>query len=58
MMVGAALVYVPGLAWLSNFVGADALKFGLYPFVLGDAIKAVVAALAVPAASSLLGRRG
>ena len=56
-LAGAALLYVPGLLWLSHFVGADALKYGLYPFVLGDAIKAVVAALAVPAASSLIGRR-
>jgi biotin transport system substrate-specific component len=58
-LAGAALVYVPGLVWLGHFTGAAAaLKFGLYPFVLGDAIKAVVAALAVPAASSLIGRRG
>lgn len=56
-LAGAALVYVPGVLWLSHFVGADALKYGLYPFVLGDAIKAVVAALAVPAASSLLGSK-
>lgn len=56
-VAGAAILYVPGLLWLSHFVGADALKYGLYPFVLGDAIKAVVAALAVPAASTLLGSK-
>jgi biotin transport system substrate-specific component len=57
-LAGAVILYVPGLLWLSHFVGADALKYGLYPFVIGDVIKAVVAALAVPAASSLLGGKG
>lgn len=59
MLAGAAILYIPGLLWLSHFTGAaGALTFGLYPFVLGDVIKAVVAALSLPAAASLLGRRG
>ena len=58
MLAGGALLYVPGILWLSHFVGADAVKYGLYPFVLGDVIKAVVAALVLPAASSLIGTKG
>jgi biotin transport system substrate-specific component len=58
MLLAAGLVYVPGLIWLARFTGAaDALNFGLYPFVIGDAVKAVLAALAFPAASSLIGSR-
>lgn len=56
MLLGAAVLYVPGLLWLAKFTGAaDALGYGLYPFVIGDIVKAVLAALAFPAAFSLLG---
>ena len=56
MLIGAAVLYVPGLLWLAKFTGAsDALTYGLYPFMLGDIVKAVLAALAFPAAFSLLG---
>lgn len=59
MILGAAVLYVPGLLWLAQFTGAsDALAFGFYPFVLGDLVKAAIAALAFPAALSLLGERG
>ena len=55
MLLGAALIYVPGVAWLAQFTGADkALQFGFWPFVAGDIVKAIVAGLAVPAAWSLL----
>jgi biotin transport system substrate-specific component len=68
MLLGAALVYVPGLIWLVGWLivmkGMDgssavavAFTSGLLPFILGDIIKAVLAALAFPAAFSLLRRR-
>ena len=68
MLIGAAVVYVPGLIWLVGWLGvmkgmdmmsASAVAFtsGMLPFILGDIIKAVLAALAFPAAFSLLGRR-
>lgn len=68
MLLGAAVVYVPGLIWLAGWLGVMkgmdstsaitiALTSGLLPFILGDIIKAVLAALAFPAAFSLLGRR-
>lgn len=57
-LLGAALIYVPGLLWLAQFTGAEkVLELGLYPFVPGDVVKAVLAALAFPAAHMLLGRR-
>jgi biotin transport system substrate-specific component len=68
MLIGAAVVYVPGLIWLVGWLGVMkgmdltsaitvALTTGALPFILGDIIKAVLAALAFPAAFSLLRRR-
>ncbi len=59
MLLGAAVLYIPGLAWLSTFVGgfARAVELGLIPFIAGDLVKAALAALAFPAAWHLLGRR-
>ena len=51
MLIGAAIIYVPGLAWLYTFMGSvpGTLAAGLYPFLLADVIKAVLAAVAFPA---------
>ena len=58
MLLGAAVLYVPGLIWLSAWIGVDkAIQFGLVPFLVGDLVKAAVAALGFPAAWALLGRR-
>ena len=58
MLLGAAVLYVPGLIWLSAWIGVEkAVQFGLMPFILGDVVKAAVAALGFPAAWALLGRR-
>ena len=58
MILGAAVLYVPGLLWLSAWIGAEkAVQFGLLPFIMGDVVKAAVAALGFPAAWALLGRR-
>ena len=69
VFAGAIVLYVPGLVWLAVWaaktgvvpegqtaIGA-ALSWGLYPFLAGDALKAVIAGLAVPAAGQLLARR-
>ncbi|MBL8789233.1 MAG: biotin transporter BioY [Rhizobiales bacterium] len=59
MLLGAALIYVPGLLWLLRFVGGfdQAITFGFMPFVLGDIVKAAIAAIAFPAVWKLLGER-
>lgn len=58
MLLGAAVLYVPGLLWLSAWIGPSAaIQYGLAPFLLGDVVKAAVAALGFPAAWALFGRR-
>lgn len=38
------VVYIPGLAWLGVFIGADkAVALGFLPFVVGDVLKIAVA---------------
>ncbi|MCU9850511.1 biotin transporter BioY [Defluviimonas sp. WL0024] len=46
-LIGAALVYPTGLLRLGAVVGWDkpVLEWGLYPFVAGDLVKAVIAVL-------------
>lgn len=57
MLVGNVVLYVPGLLWLSTFTGAErVLEFGLYPFVLIDAVKLAAAALLLPAAWQFMRR--
>ena len=58
MLAGAAMLYVPGLLWLSFWVGGlgHAVTVGLLPFVAGDLVKAAIAAVGFPAVWALLGR--
>jgi biotin transporter BioY len=45
MLVGNILIYFPGLLWLARFVGWEkVLAVGLYPFIIGDALKLLMAA--------------
>ncbi len=57
-LAGAAILYVPGIVWLSGFVGGydKALEYGLAPFWMGDIVKAVIAALGFPALWQLIGK--
>ncbi|WP_105317864.1 biotin transporter BioY [Thermus tenuipuniceus] len=65
MLAGNALLYLVGLPWLAawlmgagKFTGTGALlAMGLFPFIPGDLVKAVVAALLLPSAWKGLGRR-
>jgi biotin transport system substrate-specific component len=61
-LVVSALLYVPGVLWLDAATGLDlngAVTRGMIPFLLGDAVKAAVAALIVTGAwSALKSRRG
>ena len=52
MLIGNAVIYIPGLVWLGSVVGWDkpVLAWGMTPFLLGDLAKIVVAMLVLPAA--------
>jgi len=58
MLVGNALIYVPGLLWLHQFTTgwAQTLQWGFTPYLIGDAIKLALAALLFPAIWKLAGR--
>jgi biotin transport system substrate-specific component len=50
-LAGELVIYACGLPWLAAYVGAEnALAAGLWPFLPGDALKLLLAALALPAA--------
>ena len=57
MAVGNLVIYGFGLPWLARFVGPEqVLVAGMLPFLPGDALKLVLAALALPSAWRLVGR--
>jgi biotin transport system substrate-specific component len=59
MAVGSAVIYACGVPWLMAFLNVDlatALRLGVWPFLIGDAIKAGIAAALLPAAWRLVGR--
>jgi biotin transport system substrate-specific component len=55
-LVGTIVIYVFGVAWLAVVLGnlGKAIAGGLLPFLIGDAIKLIAAALALPAAWKLV----
>ncbi len=54
-LAGELVIYLCGVAWLSLSLGLErALVAGFLPFLPGDAIKLVLAALALPAAWKLV----
>ncbi|MGD1882272.1 MAG: biotin transporter BioY [Paracoccaceae bacterium] len=59
MLVGNALIYVPGLLWLNTMSYAQGwdwtLSNGLTPFLVGDAIKLALAAVLLPLAWKAVG---
>jgi len=50
MLIGNALIYLPGLLWLGTVLGWDkpVLQWGLTPFLLGDGLKMLLAAAVLP----------
>lgn len=50
MLVGNAIIYVPGVLWLGVLYGWDQpiLQWGLWPFLVGDALKLALAAAVLP----------
>lgn len=68
MLLGTAVIYLFGLPWLhasptfAAFLGhqpsiQETLEAGLYPFVVGDLLKLLAAACALPLAWRLIDRR-
>jgi biotin transport system substrate-specific component len=60
MLLGNAVIYVVGLPWLKVVTGmsvADTVANGLTPFLFGDALKLVLAAVLFPASWWIVGRR-
>ncbi|MFB4195075.1 biotin transporter BioY [Streptomyces carpaticus] len=61
MVTGMAVTYaigVPYLALATGMSAGEAMAAGLVPFLIGDALKAVLAMGALPAAWRIAGRRG
>src|SRR5262245_55669362 len=61
MFFGELVIYACGIPWLMHALGVDvqtALTYGLYPFVVGDTIKLLLAAGALPLAWAALRRFG
>jgi biotin transport system substrate-specific component len=67
-IAGGLVLYVPGLIWLAIWAaktqGMDAsaaiqaaINWGLTPFLFGDAVKAIIAGLVVPAAGMAFSRK-
>jgi biotin transport system substrate-specific component len=67
LLLGEVLIYAVGLPWLAAstvvpgegaFGWANAYKFGLEPFILGDLVKLAAVAGLLPAGWALVGRIG
>jgi len=59
MIVGNAIIYACGVTWLAHTLGvglSKAVSLGLTPFLLGDVIKVVLAALILPGTWRLVGK--
>ncbi len=58
MLVGNVLIYVPGILWLGTLLGWDKpiLEWGLYPFLVGDAVKLALAAAVLPLLWTIVSR--
>jgi biotin transporter BioY len=59
MVFGNMVIYAFGLLWLCCLVGFSrtVLVMGLYPFIIGDLLKIVLAALLLPSGWKLLNRK-
>jgi biotin transport system substrate-specific component len=60
MAIGNVVIYLVGVPWLmavAHYDLATGIAKGLTPFLLGDAIKLILAAAAFPAAWWIVGRR-
>lgn len=59
MILGNLAIYTFGLLWLCFLTGfgMKVLTLGLYPFIIGDLVKIILAAILLPAGWKILGYR-
>ncbi|HHE04680.1 MAG TPA: biotin transporter BioY [candidate division WOR-3 bacterium] len=58
MLIGNGIIYIFGLSYLSKFVGYNnILSMGLYPFLIGDVFKIILAMTLLPFGWKLVGKR-
>ena len=57
MLIGNAIIYIPGVLWLHQFTSgwAQTLDWGLTPYLVGDAMKLALAAVVLPLVWKLVG---
>ena len=57
MLIGNALIYIPGLLWLNQFAESWSQTFawGITPFLIGDVMKLLAAAIILPMVWKLVG---
>lgn len=50
MLIGSAIIYIPGILWLGALIGWDkpVLELGMTPFLLGDLTKVLLASAVLP----------
>lgn len=63
LLVGNVVLYIPGLLWLQFWLTGHGVptpvwEAGLLPFLWGDLVKLILAAIAVPSAWRFVGRAG
>jgi biotin transport system substrate-specific component len=59
MLLGTIVIYAFGVTWLAGAIDVpltEAFELGLYPFVIGDLLKLLLAAGLLPAAWKLVGK--
>jgi biotin transport system substrate-specific component len=57
MLVATVLIYIPGVLWLEKFFPGKGIEYGLTPFLIGDAIKAAIAAVLLPSVWAFVNRK-
>ena len=59
MLVGNAVIFVPGLLWLDTFMPSfsHTLSVGLLPFIPGDLVKIAISMALLPSAWAMLQKR-
>jgi biotin transport system substrate-specific component len=57
MLIATVLIYIPGVLWLEKFFPGHGIEYGLTPFLIGDAIKAAIAAVLLPSVWAFVNRK-